>query len=302
VDVQYSNQVDLLLRILPVISRENDFAVHGGSAINLFHNNMPRLSVDIDLTYLPIGTRDNDLAQIKALLFDLRTNLLRAIPRLVVRDPKEEAGEFKLFCSLEGTEVKIEVNTINRGVLCESELYPLCKNAQEKFNQFCEVRVVPKGQLYGGKIVAALDRQHPRDLFDIKVMKNAIGYTQDIWEGFFFCLLSSKRPFHEILRPSLLDHRSTLSSQFSGMANEVFTYDMYELTREWLIKAVNLNLSYEAREFLISFTGGFPEWGRFNYSRFPGIQWKLLNIRKLKQENPIKHESQLLELKKILAE
>ena len=51
----YREQVKLLLRVLPVISREEDFAVHGGTAINLFVKNLPRYSVDVDLTFIPLG-------------------------------------------------------------------------------------------------------------------------------------------------------------------------------------------------------------------------------------------------------
>lgn len=48
---KYNHQVRLLLAVLPEIAKEHCFALHGGTAINLFIRNMPRLSVDIDLTY-----------------------------------------------------------------------------------------------------------------------------------------------------------------------------------------------------------------------------------------------------------
>lgn len=50
----YKDQVKLLLDVLPLVSKGQCFALHGGTAINLFIRNMPRLSVDIDITYLPI--------------------------------------------------------------------------------------------------------------------------------------------------------------------------------------------------------------------------------------------------------
>ena len=53
----YKKQVALLIRIMPSVYRIKDFAVHGGTAINLFHKNMPRYSVDIDLTYIPVKER-----------------------------------------------------------------------------------------------------------------------------------------------------------------------------------------------------------------------------------------------------
>jgi hypothetical protein len=146
----------------------------------------------------------------------------------------------------------------------------------------------------------ALDRQHPRDLFDVKKMMENIGYTEEVSEGFIFCLLSSKRPVHEILQPSFLDHRSTLTNQFSGLTNEAFTWQMYESTRDQLVETVNRNLTSEARQLLLSFVDGSPRWNRFDFGRFPAIQWKLMNILTLKKQNPSKHEKQLCELKKIL--
>jgi hypothetical protein len=46
-----------LIRVLPSIAEEACFALKGGTAINLFVRDMPRLSVDIDLTYLPVQPR-----------------------------------------------------------------------------------------------------------------------------------------------------------------------------------------------------------------------------------------------------
>lgn len=300
INSQYYKQVELLLRILPVIAQEKDIALHGGSAINLFYFDIPRLSVDIDLTFLPFSMRDKDLAQIAALLNRLRNLLLKTIPGINIKEPKTNETEYKLFCSLNNTEIKIEVNTINRGIYQKPDLLPLNNAAQEQFNVFCEMQIVSLGQLFGGKIVAAFDRQHPRDLFDVKKMLETFGYSPEIMEGFIFCLLSSKRPIHEILNPSFLNHETTLNSQFSGMTKEKFTYKMYENTRVQLIETVKNNISSEVAKLLISFSEGKPEWGIFNFEVFPGIKWKLLNIQKLKEQNPEKHNKQILELKKVL--
>ena len=54
----YKAQVDLLLRILPFVAKEENFALKGGTAINLFVRDMPRLSVDLDLNYLPFDNRE----------------------------------------------------------------------------------------------------------------------------------------------------------------------------------------------------------------------------------------------------
>jgi predicted nucleotidyltransferase component of viral defense system len=300
INKQYYKQVELLLRIIPFIAKENDIALHGGTAINLFYFDMPRLSVDIDLTFLPFGAREKDLEQIVIILNRLRSKLLKTIPGINIKEPKADEEECKLFCSLNNTKIKIEVNTINRGIYQKTDLLPLSNAAQEQFNMFCEIQIVSIGQLFGGKIVAALDRQHPRDLFDVKKMLDTFGYSPEINKGFIFSLLSSKRPIHEILNPSFLNQEATLNSQFSGMTKEMFTYDMYENTRLQLIETVKNNISSEAAELILSFSEGKPKWSSFNYEEFPGIKWKLMNIIKLKEQNPEKHSMQMLELKKIL--
>ena len=81
----YKEQVRLLLRILPVIYREDDFAVHGGTAINLFIKNLPRYSVDVDLTYIPLNTRDESLADIDMKLATISQQLQRAAPDIHIR-------------------------------------------------------------------------------------------------------------------------------------------------------------------------------------------------------------------------
>ncbi|MDX9694223.1 MAG: nucleotidyl transferase AbiEii/AbiGii toxin family protein [Bacteroidales bacterium] len=297
---QYDKQVELLLRILPFIAKEKDIALHGGTAINLFYFDIPRLSVDIDLTFLPFSTRDKDLEQIVTILKRLRSQLLKTISGINIKEPRADEEEYKLFCSLNNTEIKIEVNTINRGIYQKADILPLSSAAQERYNMFCEMPIVSLGQLFGGKIVAALDRQHPRDLFDVKKMLDTYGYPPEINKGFIFSLLSSKRPIHEILSPSFLNHEATLNSQFSGMTKETFTYDMYENTRVQLVEIVKNNISSEIAELIISFSEGRPKWSIFNFEEFPGIKWKLMNIKKLKEQNPEKHIRQMLELKKNL--
>src|SRR5690606_36532122 len=64
----YRAQVELLIRCLPAVANAPDFALKGGTAINLFLRDMPRLSVDIDLTYLPITDRANALTDIRVQL------------------------------------------------------------------------------------------------------------------------------------------------------------------------------------------------------------------------------------------
>lgn len=290
----YRKQVSLLLDILPEVAKEEVFALHGGTAINLFCLNMPRLSVDIDLTYIPVSAdRNTDLQNIRTALENLKERLKKQIPAIRFSDPVRADEELKLICTTPQAMVKIEVNQINRGIIAETELAILCNKAQESFDKFCEVRMVSKGQLWGGKINAALDRQHPRDLFDIRNLMNEVGYSTEIKEGFLFFLLCGKRPIHELLKPHAVDQSAVFESQFSGMTDDSFGYDEYENTREFLIKMINESLTREDKHFLLAFNKGEPNWIKVDYSKFPAVKWKLLNINKLKESNPQKFREQV---------
>jgi predicted nucleotidyltransferase component of viral defense system len=302
-EIKYQNQVRLLLDILPDVATEECFAMHGGTALNLFMRDMPRLSVDIDLTYLPIQNRDATLAHIEGALRSIRDRIKAKFPAIHVTEPFANPGQAKLFCSRQGVQIKVEVNTTMRGALGKPVLLTLCQKAQEAFDRFAEMRIMPMGQLYGGKICAALDRQHPRDLFDVKYMLEHYGFSNEIKRGFLLCLLSSDRPIHEMIRPTLIDQRDTMANHFIGMTEEPFSYDQFEETRHDLIETINTHLTKEDRSFLISFKEGEPAWTNFGFAEFenfPAPQWKLQNVRKLKISNPVKHGEQLAALKERL--
>lgn len=296
----YAKKVSLLLKILPEIGKIEQFALHGGTGINLFYHNMPRLSVDIDLTYIPFSSRSKDLEAIRLLLGQLANRLARIIPGLSVRHGNDQSEDVKLFCSLDGTEVKIEVNTINRGIMARTQKLALCEAALTKFNTFCEMNIVPKGQLFGGKIVAALDRQHPRDLFDIDKMFTSQIWDEQITKGFLFCLFSSKRPFQEIFKPHFLNHDKLIEAQFSGMTAEPFTKEMFDKTRIKLLNTLLKELNSEQKKMIISVASGKPTWIYENWEHYPGIAWKLINIKKLKKDNPEKYTHQIYQLEQIL--
>ncbi len=297
---RFVKQIELLLRIAPEISKIEEFALHGGTAINLFHHNMPRLSVDMDLTYIPFESRDKDLNNITLLLKKLSERLQKTIPGIKINSILTDKNEEKLFCRLNNNEIKIEVNTINRGITGKAKRHLLCQAAQEKFNAFFEMQLVPVHQLFGGKIVAALDRQHPRDVFDTMQMLNNTGLTDQIMMGFLFCLFSSKRPLSEILQPNLLDQSKIIESHFNGMTDIPFSIKVFESERDRLIKAVKSMISNDHRAMILSFSKGEPEWLYEDWSKFPGIAWKLKNMEILKKKNQKKFITQINDLEKIL--
>jgi len=294
--VNYRSQVSLLLSTLPEVAKETCFALHGGTAINLFIRDMPRLSVDIDLTYIPVADRETSFENIIEALERIKVNIEMVVPNVKVITRKEE---LKLQISQGQAQIKLEVNQAMRRTIAPPLKMVLCEKAQEVYDAFCEIDVVPLGQLYGGKICAALDRQHPRDLFDVKYLLLNEGFADEIKKGFIFCLLGSKRPIHEMLVPNLLDQRSAMANQFDGMSDEPFTYEDFETTRNLLIKIIRENLTVYDKEFLMSFENGTPEWSLYDFENFPAVQWKLQNILKLKETNPDKHYKQLEDLKNI---
>ena len=294
----YKNQVQLLLDVLPEVAKETCFALHGGTAINLFVRNMPRLSVDIDLTYIPIEGRQTSITSINTALSTIKAQIERIKPLCQI---SHNADTCKLLISEQSAQIKIEVNTVSRGVIAGVQKHLLCHRAQEMFDAFCSVQMVSIGQLFGGKICAALDRQHPRDLFDIKLMLENEGLTDEIKQGFIYALLSSVRPMHEIFDPNLLDQRQLFETHFDGMTGISFTYDDFETTRLDLLKRMNAVLSREDREFILGVNRLAPDWSRYPFGDFASVRWKLRNLENLKTQDVAKYEAQCQKLISIMS-
>ncbi len=295
----YRSQVALLLHIIPCVYKIEDFAVHGGTAINLFYSNMPRYSVDIDLTYVPIKDRETSLATINAHLLQLKKDIERVVPGIKVTHKPEV---LKLLCIHQGATVKVEVNNIKRGIIEDCITQPLCEVAQRDFATMCKIRSVGYSQLYGGKIAAALSRQHPRDMFDFAQMKDRS--FDAIRNGLLFNLASSDKPIVESLFPNPIDQNEALERQFAGMSEIPYSYRDYEQTRNELQQFVLQGLSNNDKAFLLSIELGNPNWNLCSggdWSHYPSIQWKQQNIHKLQKQNPTKYEQMIANLKFQLA-
>ena len=295
---RYRKQAALLIRIMPSVYKIKEFAVHGGTAINLFHRNLLRYSVDIDVTYIPIENRQQSLASINQKLLEVKKNIEKTIPGVVV---KHKPDVWKLLCTLGDATVKIEVNATKRGIIGDVVELPLCEKARNEFSMGCKARTVSFSQLYGGKITAALSRQHPRDLFDCKYME--LQSFDDVKNGFMLCLLGSDKPIIESLQPHDIDQTEALENQFQGMTETPFGYEDYLESRTALLSLVNGGLTITDKEFLLSFEQGEPDWNKCcagDLSQYPSVQWKLLNIGKLKESNPVKFEQGVNKLRRYL--
>jgi predicted nucleotidyltransferase component of viral defense system len=296
----YAAQVSLLVRLLPYIAEEKVFALKGGTAINLFYRDLPRLSVDIDLTYLPVRSRVESLADINETLDRITAAANRSIPGIDARRiAGGGGGATRIRARLGGAEVKIETSPVTRGVVHDPEQREVSPTVEDEFG-YAAIQVVSFEDLFGGKLHAAVDRQHPRDLFDVKLLYENEGLTDTLFRTFLIYVASSPRPAHELLSPNLSDLDLPYTREFFGMTTTPVTLDELVATRARLLAEIRDRLSDGAvQEFLLSLHEGEPDFSAIGLQQaalLPAVQWKLLNLRKLLSDNPEKHAEQRADL------
>ncbi len=298
---RYAAQVRLLIEILPAVAAEDVFALKGGTAINLFYRDLPRLSVDLDLTFLPVEDRDTSLAAINTAMDRIAkrggVGTIRAS-----RVAGGGGGATRVLFKRGSVSVKVETSPVTRGVVFEPARRRVSPAVEEAFG-FAETSVVSFEDLYGGKIGAALDRQHPRDLFDVKQLYENEGLTDDLFRVFLVYLASSSRPPHELLNPNLRDLETVFAKEFEGMTVLPVTVGELETARGNLIQDIRARLSGRTADYLIGLADGEPDFdliGLPDLSRLPAIRWKLQNIAVLMQQDPAKHREQMSALERIL--
>jgi len=281
----YRRQAELLIRVLPLVAEEREFALKGGTAINLFVRNMPRLSVDIDLTYLPVAPRPESLAAIDVAMKRIAQRIRARLPRAQVNQTplKGEGIVTKLVARVEGVQTKIEVTPVLRGCVYESAVRSVSPAVEDAFG-YAEVPVVSFADLYGGKIVAALDRQHPRDLFDVRDLMANEGIDDALRRAFIVYLLSHDRPMSEVIAPTRKDISREFATGFQGMTDKPVAIEELIGAREALIKAAVGEMPGEHRRFLVSFERGEPDWpllGLNGIVDLPAVRWRQQNLDKL---------------------
>lgn len=286
----YFAQADLMIQVLPHVAAEECFALKGGTAINLFVHNMPRLSVDIDLTYVPIERRESSLTNIDAALGRIAASIEATVPgvRAIRRLAGTPATTVKLTVGTQNAQVKIEPNTIIRGTVFGVEQRELVAPAQDLFEASVDVQSLSLPDLYGGKLCAALDRQHPRDLFDVKLLLESTGLTAAVRQAFVVYLASHNRPMAELLDPNLHDMTQSYRLELEGMTREAVTLDELIETRLVMIRSIRDALTDNERKFLLSLKEGAPDWGLMplsGISDLPALRWKLQNIRKMNDKS-----------------
>lgn len=281
----YRRQVALLLRALPHVGQEDCFALKGGTAINLFVRDLPRLSVDIDLTYLPVQPRAESLAEIDAAMRRIAARLFKALGKTntTITEMRHEDSVVKLVVRHAGAQVKIEVTPVLRGAVFESELRTVSPAVEAAFG-FAEMRLLSFADLYAGKIVAALDRQHPRDLFDVRDLLASEGIDDSLRRAFIVYLLSHNRPIAEILAPKFKSLTEEFNRGFVGMTAAPVAVADLVATRERLLAEIVGGMPEAHRNFLVSFKRGEPEWSLLGIPiarELPAVLWKIQNLERL---------------------
>ena len=299
-DSAYLRQAELVVRCIPAIAAEPCFAIKGGTAINLFELNLPRLSVDIDLTFRPVTNRDTAIREINAALERIAERLKTR--GITVRMRGADISR-KIACFANGAEIKVEPNFILRGTVYPVRRLELAPKMTAVVGLSAEMNVLSREELYGGKFCAALDRQHPRDIFDVAQFFRQGGKVCDVKGGFFALALGHNRPLHEILAPNMLDQKETFASQFSGMSDIPFSINEHEATFQRLVAEVTAMLTPEDRERLVAFTALEADadvFGIPGLERLPAIQWKRKNLETLRMRDPQKFAANAKALAAIL--
>lgn len=298
-DANYIEAVRLLLEAIPVLFKEPRFAMKGGTAINLFVQDLPRLSVDIDVVFTDHkASRDDALRIIGTALEAARKELNRR--GLQADSPVRTQGdESKLFLRRGRQQVKVEVNHVFRGTILPVQSKSLTLESRRLFTAEVEASVLATAELYGGKLVAALDRQHPRDLFDVHCLFESGGLTDEMVECFVAYLAGHNRPVHEVLFSRDQELVTAFENEFRGMARTPVELPALVEARQRLRRELRSRLTDDHRQFLLGLVRGEPPWEVMrcrHLSELPAIRWKLQNLAKLKRSSPDKYERQAREL------
>jgi len=284
VSEEFRRQVALLVRAIPLVAEETSFALKGGTAINLFFRDLPRLSVDLDLTYLQVEDRTASLAHIDASMRRMAKRIRSGLrPARVIEAENTGKVITRLFVETGGVRIKIEVTPVLRGCVYEPQTRSVAPSVEEQFG-YAEMKVVSFADVYAGKLVAALDRQHPRDLFDVGDLLANEGISEEIRTAFIVYLLSHNRPLAEVLSPARLDIRQEFARGFEGMTRRPVTLDSLLETREAFIAELIGRMPRAHRRFLASFKRGEPDWmllGIPHAAQLPAVRWRLQNLDKL---------------------
>ena len=290
-----------MVALLPLVAKQTCFALKGGTAINLFIRDMPRLSVDIDLAYLPVEDRQTSLTNIDKAFAAIATDIEQHIAGASVNTSllKGTGKRYKLVVWQKEISVKIEVSPVLRGSVYPAEFGELCARARAAFG-FARIQLLSFEDLYAGKLCAALDRQHPRDLYDVQLLFNNEGINEQMKNAFIVYLMSHNRPMAELLEPTPQDISPLFRAEFEGMTYEPVSLEQLEKTFQKMVPKIHASMTDADRNFLLALKRGTPDWQTFalpEAERLPAIQWKIYNLDRM---NSGKRKKAAAKLEKVL--
>lgn len=296
----YLNTVRLLLKCTPTVFHSGLFALKGGTAINLFIRDTPRLSVDLDLVYINHEkSRDQALEDISNAIKSICTRLQsQGITAHIKPGAKLDS---KIFISENDITVKVEINHVMRGVVSTVVNATITQAVKDRFKMNVTAPMLSANEVYAGKLVAAMDRQHPRDLFDVHQLMENEGVSMDMIGIFVAYLACHNRPIHEVLFSNMLDIEKEYKNNFVGMAEKDISLETLIDTREKLFNTVRSMLTSKHKQFLFSLAKAEPAWPLVDIphlENLPGMRWKLQNLNILKDKDPtkLKYQADQLEL------
>ena len=285
-----------LLDIAPVVFATPHFAIKGGTALNLFLHDLPRLSVDIDVVFTNHSLDREAALQAIAAELSAISQKLEAMGYEVRQRRNSASNESKLMVVGPLAEVKVEVNEVFRGTLLPLQQRPISPATEKEFAQAVTLPLLATAELYGSKLVAAMDRQHPRDLFDVLVLYNTIGLTPEIVDCFVAYLAGHNRPVHEVLAPRLQPLEATFANQFNGMSRDEVNLETLEQVRARLVQELPRSLTHQHRDFLRSLVKNQPLWDCMPFphlQELPAIRWKLQNLANLRGQKLVEQIERL---------
>lgn len=254
----------------------------------MFHNNLPRLSVDVDLTYIPIEDRDASILNINKGLFKIAQEIekLNLKANIIGNDIQK-----KISCYNHNTQIIIEPNYILRGTVFLPERKEICISLKKQFGNI-SITTLSYEEVYAGKLCASLDRGHPRDIFDVYYLYKNGEITDGMVKCFIvYSLCHNSKSIYGLLngktRHQNNEIKKLLETSFYGMTNISFTMEDYMRTqiklREDLKKKI---LSY--KNFINNFynlTVDIKNAPFKNFYDLPGVKWRMLNLEKLYLSN-----------------
>jgi predicted nucleotidyltransferase component of viral defense system len=282
----YIRTVHLLLDIAPAVFDTPMFAMKGGTALNLFVQDMPRLSVDIDVVFTRHDLAREDALQAIGAELAASQKRVATLGHDVELRKNKDGTEAKLFVRSADVEVKVEVNFVFRGTVMAPTRRSLTPAAQQMFAADIQVPVLADAELYGSKLVAALDRQHPRDLFDVQLMLDTHGWEESLLDCFVVYLAGHNRPSHEVLFPNEKPLAGVFEAEFEGMTTSPVKLDALVATRRRMLEELPRALLSRHCDFLLSMVRAEPAWSLLPYVHLellPALQWKLANLYRLRR-------------------